>query len=84
MHGGEPAHHSMISDLHVTAQCAVVGKNNLVSDGAIMSDVTVTEKISAIADARFAFAGGAAMRSREFAKCVFVANFQIRRFAVIF
>ena len=55
-----------------------------IAHDAIVSDVTVGEKISATADARFAFARGAAICRHEFAKRVFVADFQIGRLAAIF
>ena len=55
-----------------------------IAHGAIVPDMTVSEKISAIADARFAFARRAAIDGDEFAKRVFVADFQISRFAAIF
>jgi len=84
MYGSEPAHHGMISDLNVPAQRAVIRKNDAVADGAIMTDMTVSEEVSAITNARFALARGAPMRCYEFAKCVFVADFQIGRFAAIF
>src|SRR6266403_2964493 len=70
MYGSEPAHHGMISDLNVPAQRAVIRKNDAVADGAIMTDMTVSEEVSAITNARFALARGAAMRCYEFAKCV--------------
>ena len=46
--------------------------------------MTVREKISGVADPRFAFASGAPIDRNEFAKRVLVADFQIRRFAAIF
>ena len=71
----EAAHHGMVSHLDVAAQCTVVGKNDAISHGAIMPDVTVSEKVSAIADSRFAFARGAAVCRHEFSERVFVADF---------
>ena len=56
----------------------------MVADGAIVSDMTVGEKISGVADPRLAFARRAAIHGDEFAKRVFVADFQIRRLATIF
>ena len=56
----------------------------MVAHAAIVADMTVREKISIIADPRFAFARCAPIYRNEFAKCVFVADFQIRRFAAIF
>src|SRR5690349_17121541 len=46
--------------------------------------MAVSEKISAISDARFAFAVRAAVYCYEFAKRVFIPDFQIGRFAAIF
>jgi hypothetical protein len=68
----------------VAAQCAVIGKDDVISNGAIMPNMTVSEKISAIADARFALAGRTAVYSYIFAKRVFVADFQIGRFTAVF
>ena len=73
----------MISYLNVAAQRAVIRKDNAVAHGAIVTDMTVGEEVSAIADSRFALARCAAMRRYEFAKCIFVADFQISRFAAI-
>src|SRR5207247_2465469 len=84
MHRCEAAHHRMVSYLHVAAQCAVVGKNDVIAHGAIVSDVTVSEKVSWIADWRFAFGRGAAVCRYEFAERVFVADFKVGRFAAIF
>src|SRR5439155_22950848 len=61
MHGSESAHHGMISHLHMTAQGAVVRKNHVIAHGAIVPDMTVSEKISMIADPRFALGRRAAM-----------------------
>src|SRR5205823_13100891 len=83
MHSGEAAHDGMISYLTMAAQRAVIRKDTAVAHGAIMTDMTVSEKVSAIADSRFAFARCAAMRRHEFTKRVFVADFQISRFAAI-
>src|SRR5207249_974003 len=84
MHGGEPAYHRVISNTNVTAQCAVVGENDVIAHGAIVPDMTVSEIISAIANPCFALGRGAAVCGYEFAERVFVPNFQIRRFAAIF
>jgi hypothetical protein len=74
MNGCEPAHHSMISHLHVAAQGAVVGENDVIAHGAIVPDVTVSEKISAITDPRFAFGRRSPVRCFEFAERIFVAD----------
>jgi len=65
----------MISDLHMTAQGAVVGENDVIAHGAIVSDMTVSEKISAITDPRFAFWRRTPVRCYEFAERIFVADF---------
>src|SRR5690348_5195648 len=46
--------------------------------------MAVSEKISATSNPRFAFAGRTAVYCYEFAKRVFIPNFQIGRFAAIF
>ena len=48
-----------------------------------MPDVAVGQKISTAADARFSFARRAAIDRDEFAKCIFVADFEISRFAFV-
>src|SRR2546423_1920442 len=54
------------------------------ANGAIVSNMTVREKISGVADPRSALASCASIYRNEFAKRVLVANFQIRRFTAIF
>jgi len=83
MHGGEPAHHRVISHLNMTSQSAVVGENDVIADRAIVPNMAVSEKIAAIADARFAFTCRAAVCRHEFTKSIFVADFQIGRLAAI-
>src|SRR5438046_10353414 len=46
--------------------------------------MAVGKKGSSIADSGFSFAGGAPADCNEFAKRVFVADFQVSRFALIF
>jgi hypothetical protein len=84
MYGCEAAHYRVVSDLNVAGQCAVVGENDMVANSAIVPNMTVSEKISGVADPRFALAGCAAVHGHEFAKRVFVSDFEIGRFAAIF
>ena len=84
MYGCEASHYRVVSNVNVSGQCAVIGKNDVVANSAIVSDMTICEKISVVADPRFAFAGCAAVHGHEFAKRVFVADLKIRRFAAIF
>ena len=84
MHGCEPAYDGVIPHVDVATQCSVIGENDIVSDGAIVPDMAVREKISTVADSRFAFACRTAVCRYEFAERVFVADFQISRFAAIF
>src|SRR5205823_10416658 len=79
----KPAHHRVISYLNVATQRAVIRKDDAVAHGAIVTDMAVGEEVSAITDSRFAFARCAAMRRHEFTKRIFVADFQISRFAAI-
>src|SRR5438094_10554321 len=65
-------------------ESAIVREDHRIADRAIVADVTVSEKISAIANARFAIAFGAAIDRAKFAERIFVANFQIGRFAPVF
>src|SRR5213079_3384732 len=46
--------------------------------------MAVGKKGSSIADAGFSFAGGAPADCNEFAKRIFIADFQVSRFALIF
>ena len=75
MYGREASHYRVVSNLNVSSQCAVVGENDVVADAAVVPDMTVCEKISAVADPRFAFARRAPIYRNEFSKRVFVANF---------
>src|SRR5882724_9488699 len=51
--------------------------HDVVSNSAIVSDMTVREKISGVADPRLAFARRATVHGHEFAEGVFVADLQI-------
>jgi hypothetical protein len=68
----------------MTAQRTVVGENDVIAHGAIVPNMAVSEKVPAITDVRFAFARRTSVDRHEFAKRVFVANFQISGFAAIF
>ena len=56
MDRGQSAHDRVIANLDVPGERAVVRKNDRIAHGAIVADVAVSEKISAIADACFAVA----------------------------
>src|SRR5262249_11327864 len=84
MYGRKAAHYRVVSHLNVTGQCAVIGENDMVAHAAIVADMAVGEKISAIADPGFAFARLSPINRNEFSTSVFVADFQVRRFAAIF
>ena len=60
MHRREPTHDGVITHLHMAGQRAVVGKNYVISDHAIMCNVAVSEEGSAVSDTRFPFARRAA------------------------
>ena len=49
-----------------------------------MTDVAISEKISAIADACFAAASGATIDGDEFAKSIFITNLEIGGFSGVF
>ena len=84
MNGGEPAHDRVIAHLDVARERTVVRKHHRVADVAIVPDMAVGQKISAMTDPRFAFGGGAAIDGNEFAKCILVADLEIGRFALVF
>src|SRR6266513_6205937 len=84
MHGGQPANDGVIAHLHVASQRAVVRKNNSISNRAIVRDMAVGEKRATVADARFPFARRATADCDEFAERVFIADFKVSRFALIF
>ena len=83
MHCGKAAHDRVIAYLHMAGQRPVIREDNGVAHRAIVTDVTVSEKISAIADARLARPCRAAIHCNEFAKCIFVADLEGGRFAFI-
>ena len=66
------------------ASVPLLEKTTSITDRAIMPDVTVGEKISAVADACFSVARRAAVDGNEFAKRIFIADLQIGRLALIF
>src|SRR5207247_10943145 len=72
---GQPANYGVIADLHMAGQRAVVRKNNVISDQAIVRDVAIGEKGATGPDARFPFARCAATDCDKFTKCIFVSDF---------
>src|SRR6266404_3729884 len=83
MHGGEAAHHRVVTNLDMAGERAVVRKNHFVSNLAIVPNVTVSEKASPAADPRLSFTRRAAADRDKFAKRIFIADFQISRLALI-
>ncbi len=81
---GKATHNRVIANLDVPRESSVVGENNRITYHAIVTDVAVGEIIPFTADARFSRAGGAAIDGDEFAKTIFIANFEISWFALIF
>src|SRR5579864_3552224 len=84
MNGGQAAHDRVVANLHMAGERSVVGENNFISNGAIMTDVAVGQKIPAATDASFTIAFCAPIYGHEFTKGVFIADFQIRRLADVF
>src|SRR3981081_4532149 len=84
MHSGETAHDGVVAHFYVTSECPVIGKNNFVAHGAIVANMTVGQKISAITDARFAVARCAAIDRDKFAKGILIADLEISRLAFVF
>jgi hypothetical protein len=78
MDRGQAAHDRVVANLDMSGECPVVRKNDCVPNHAIVSDMAVSEKVSAIADAGFARASRAAIYRDEFPKRILVADFQIR------
>ena len=63
---------------------AVVGEDHCIAHRAIVADMAVGQKISAIADPRLSLGCRAAVDRDELAKGIFVADFEIGRLALIF
>jgi hypothetical protein len=84
MHGGQAAHHRVVAYLDMAGQRSIIRKDNLISDLAIMSDMTVGEKVSAMANGGFALICGATVNRHKFAKGVLIANEEIGWFSSIF
>src|SRR5207253_2453289 len=84
MHRSEPAHDSVITDFNMTSQSSIIREHNRVADCAIMTDVTIGEKISAVAHPCFAVAFCAAIDRAKLTKSISFANFQISRLARVF
>ena len=77
MHRREPADDRVIADLDMAGERAVVGKDHVVADHAVVRDVAVGEEVSAAADARDRARRGAAMHGDEFAEGIVVADLEI-------
>ena len=56
MHRRESADDGMIADLNMAGQRPVIGENDRIADVAIVRDVAVGEKVSAVAHSCFALA----------------------------
>src|SRR4030095_5847373 len=84
MHGSQPANHDLIADFHVPSEGAIVGKDDRISDDAIMRNMTVSEKISAAADPGCGTGCRAAIHRSELAKRVFLPDLQRGRFTGVF
>ena len=84
MHRSEPAHDGVIANLNMTSQSSIVREHNRVADCAIMTDVTIGEKISAVAHTRLAVVRCAAINRAKLTKSISVANFQISWLARVF
>src|ERR1700732_2205366 len=68
----------------MSGQRAVVGKNNFVTDRAVVPDVTICEKISTITNLRFSFTRRAAIDRHKLAERIFMPDFKISWLATIF
>ena len=84
MDGGETTNDRMIADLDVAGQGSVIGKHDRVANLAIVADVAVGKKISAVTDAGLARTGRAAINGYEFRERILVAGFKIGRVALDF
>ncbi len=80
----EPADDRVIAHFHMPGERAVVGKNDVVPDDAVVRDVRVGEEISAAADPRDRARRSAAMHGHELAEGVAVADAKMRRLADVF
>lgn len=68
MDSGKAADNDMILDSDMTCDCAVVGKNNMVTNDAVVRYVRVGEKISVIANDRLGSRQGATVDGAKFSK----------------
>jgi hypothetical protein len=66
MDAGEAANDDMILDSDMTCDGAVVGKNNMVADGAVVRYVRVGEKIPVIPNDRLGSREGATVDGAKF------------------
>src|SRR5712691_1236452 len=83
INGSQSANDRVVADFDMPCQCSVVRKDNFIANFAVVSDVAVGEKRSTVADLCFSFARRAAADGNEFAKRIFIADLQIRRFTRI-
>ena len=77
MNCGQATHDRVIVDPNVAGERAVVRKDNSVPNDAIVPDMAIGEKISAVGNLCFPIALGAAIHGHELAKDIFIANLQI-------
>ena len=76
---GEATDDDMILDRDMPGDGAVIRKNDVIADRAIVSDVRVGEEISVMADAGLGAWKSASVHCAKFAERVVVSDFQIGR-----
>ena len=84
VHRAEAADDCVVTHDDVAAQRAVVGKNDMVSDNAVVPDMAVGEKVSVAADRRVRTGSGASIDGAGFAKGIGIANLQVGRLPLVF
>ena len=84
MHRSESAHDRVVAHLHMAGERPVIRENHPIADGAIVTDVTVGEKIPPAAHPRLAFRRRAPVHGAKFAERILIPDLEIRRLARVF
>lgn len=84
MHASKTSENGVILNDDMAGESAIVGKNNMVANGAIVRDVSVGEEISMAADLCHGIRRRASIDGAEFAKAIPIADFEPRGFPCVF
>jgi UDP-3-O-[3-hydroxymyristoyl] glucosamine N-acyltransferase len=83
VHPAETADNGMVLNDYVAGEGAIVGKNHVISDRAVMRDVRIGKEVIVTSNQRLRIRHGAAIHGTELSKAVVIPDLEKRRLAPI-